>query len=283
MRRWEDMGTLQRKGNNVFRSATTGLIARYITLFIIVIMLPHVNIAPEAISPLPPSDATRTNNKNVKENASVVAVGDSTMALSNGRKMDSAGGCRHEKDNWVSLVDKGSMNISCSGATVKDTHVRVRDTIALGDKTKTVLITVGSNSFRKKETFSSLVQQIEDMTATIEEKAPGADIVFVGYLPVIAEPKCMTDRYVSTVRYINLVHKAADMVMQQVASEKGYRFVDFSSATYNICNQNSTLVRIPHTTPGAAWHTTPQGHRYITQKILDANVMGVIDDGSSTL
>ena len=198
-----------------------------------------------------------------KEN---IALGDSTMSLSNGVIENRSYGCRHERGNWVSLLENETENLSCAGAVVDDMVELAGATRAIGENTQRVFITAGSNSFRNNASMNDVVKDLLNITKVVQEKAPDAHIIFVGYT-YVPLGKCMNKNTKFDAHYINTLHVLGDYAMKKAARLSDSFFIDNSILTYNICKEDNTYVRLPGTTSGANWHTTLRGHRAIKNNV----------------
>ena len=114
---------------------------------------------------------------------------------------------------------------------------------------------------------NNVVKEMRELVAKIRSKSNDTDIVFIGYLPLIADRECLNQEEMSSSRYVDLVHRVANQAMREVANNMGYTYIDLEDMKYNMCNQDETYVRIPGTTLGTNWHTTPKGHYEIAKRI----------------
>lgn len=198
---------------------------------------------------------------------SSVAIGDSTMALSDGEISDWQNGCRHEKGNWPDMLGVEE-NISCAGADVSKVQRIAKETNTIGAVTEQVYITVGSNSFRDKQNEQDITEQTSELVEIINEKAPVANITFVGYLPSLDSTFCLKGKESKKAKELGRFHTSADKVMNSIAEETNSEFISMDNLyKFDMCNEDNTYIRLPNTTPGAAWHTTSLGHTKIVENI----------------
>ena len=203
----------------------------------------------------------------VENPAKSVALGDSTIALSNANIIDKYHGCRHEEGNWASLIGV-EKNISCAGTNAEQILKVAQETGFIGNSTESVYITAGSNSFRERHSKNETLGTLTNLVSTINKKAPHASIYFIGYLPGNDVSGCTQNKYEDTIKKLNYYHLQGNEVMSEVAFATKTNFYSMDELVNNdYCNPNKTLIRLPNTTPGATWHTTLEGHKRIADFI----------------
>lgn len=194
-----------------------------------------------------------------------VAFGDSTMSLADGDKI-SRKGCIQEKNNWVDRLPD-VVNLSCPGNSIYDTFSIIKDSNALKENPRRVLVSIGTNTLRNKgmdADISEYVQLIVDRIRSVDEDV---EIVFVGYLSVPYNAKCLKKEDKDAAKLVDEIHHKANSALKKVAKKNGIRFIDMSDLKYNICDPKKTFIRLPNTTKGTNWHTTSVGHDVIAKRI----------------
>ena len=99
-----------------------------------------------------------------------VAFGDSTMSLSDGNKI-SRKGCIQEKNNWVDRLPD-VVNLSCPGNSIYDTFSIIKDSNALKENPRRVLVSIGTNTLRNKGINTNIeeyIQLIVDRIHSVDE------------------------------------------------------------------------------------------------------------------
>lgn len=195
-----------------------------------------------------------------------VAIGDSTVAWSDGEKLgQSLGGCETEKATWADNIN--IKNMSCPGMTTRDITEMIRTHSDVIRDAETLFITAGSNDVRGDE-VGGLDAGIEMILATVKDINPQAHIIFIGYLPVYLDASCMDIKDRNSARRLYDFHRKANYAMQDAALRNSLTYIDVLHSPFDVCNPNTSYVRIPrHNTEGATWHTTSQGHRKISDTI----------------
>lgn len=225
--------------------------------------------------PNPASDLLSPADVNIPQTplnlATISAVGDSTVALGDGAWVDGPTmPCHIDRETWAEKI--GASNHGCSGKTtsqIVDLLNQHPDSIA--DAT-TVFVTAGSNDARSNQ-YNKMDKGMESIVSTIKKINSDAAIVFVGYLPVFIYNKCMDMAKENAARRLHHFHTIANHSMMDSAIRNNLTYIDMSQAAYNICSSQS-FVRLPHTTRGVDWHTTPAGHDYIAGRIKTVLKMG---------
>lgn len=194
-----------------------------------------------------------------------VAFGDSTMSLSDGNKI-SRKGCIQEKNNWVDRLPD-VVNLSCPGNSIYDTFSIIKDSNALKENPRRVLVSIGTNTLRNKGMNTNIEEYIQLIVDHIHSVDENIEIVFVGYLSVPYYSKCLKKEDKNAARTVNDLHDRANDALKKVARKNNIRFISVSDFKYNICDPKKTFIRLPHTTKGTDWHTTSIGHEVIAQRI----------------
>lgn len=203
-----------------------------------------------------------------KRSQKVVAVGDSTMSLSDGIRKKSQSPCKQEEATWVDMLGQNIANISCPGANVSDMVKEVRSSGAIGKNTKRVFISVGTNGYRRGYSTAHMTAMVEKLVREIEKKSPQAEIIFVGYTPVNYNDTCFKKGFMKEARLYDIYHQLANYSMRQVAFSHDLYFIDIDDMDYDICNNDDTILRLP-SQEGTPWHTTSYGHMRIAQRVFD--------------
>ena len=203
-----------------------------------------------------------------KRSQKVVAVGDSTMSLSDGVRKKSQSPCKQEEATWVDMLGQNVANISCPGANVSDMVKEVRSSGAIGKNTKRVFISVGTNGYRRGYSTAHMTAMVEKLVREIEKKSPQAEIIFVGYTPVSYNDTCFKKGFMKEARLYDIYHQLANYSMRQVAFSHDLYFIDIDDMDYDICNNDDTILRLP-SQEGTPWHTTSYGHMRIAQRVFD--------------
>ena len=203
-----------------------------------------------------------------KRSQKVVAVGDSTMSLSDGVRKKSKSPCKQEEATWVDMLGQNIANISCPGANVSDMLKEVRSSGAIGKNTKRVFISVGTNGYRRGYSTAHMTAMVEKLVREIEKKSPQAEIIFVGYTPVSYNDTCFKKGFMKEARLYDIYHQLANYSMRQVAFSHDLYFIDIDDMDYDICNNDDTILRLP-SQEGTPWHTTSYGHMRIAQRVFD--------------
>lgn len=217
----------------------------------------------------------------------VVAIGDSTMALSQGVEDEDQENvspnhhttlpCLRESDTWVSMLKDKTISLACPGATTKDAIDIAKNTLVLGERTKRVYVSIGSNDFKAKRTVEEITDGTQRLIDIIRQRSPESEIVFVGYT-LVPLGKCMNKNESLRARLLNSRHYKADETMKEIMSKTpNAYYVDVSELDYNICDKSQAMVRLPGTTHGALWHTTLIGHEKIAAKVNEE--IGSVDSG----
>lgn len=222
---------------------------------------------PEAEAELDRLWPVETPSGNGGEPAREVALGDSTMALADGEMADRHHGCRHEKGAWPELL--GAANLSCSGAGARIVTKLTREVSELDTRTTRVYVTVGTNSFRAGMSTDEVRRATGVLVDVISDRAPTAEVVFVGYLSVHGDAECMSERDQRVAKHVDDLHARADEVMSEVASEKGVEWIDVSGAPYPVCDGKKTYVHGSKPESGTPWHSSRAGHRYVADKVRE--------------
>ena len=203
-----------------------------------------------------------------KRSQKVVAVGDSTMSLSDGIRKKSQSPCKQEEATWVDMLGQNVANISCPGANVSDMVKEVRSSGAIGKNTKRVFISVGTNGYRRGYSTAHMTAMVQKLVREIEKKSPQAEIIFVGYTPVSYNDTCFKKGFMKEARLYDIYHQLANYSMRQVAFSHDLYFIDIDDMDYDICNNDDTILRLP-SQEGTPWHTTSYGHMRIAQRVFD--------------
>lgn len=203
-----------------------------------------------------------------KRSQKVVAVGDSTMSLSDGVRKKSKSPCKQDEATWVDMLGQNIANISCPGANVSDMLKEVRSSGAIGKNTKRVFISVGTNGYRRGYSTAHMTTMVQKLVSEIEKKSPQAEIIFVGYTPVNYNDTCFKKGFMKEARLYDIYHQLANYSMRQVAFSHDLYFIDIDDMDYDICNNDDTILRLP-SQEGTPWHTTSYGHMRIAQRVFD--------------
>lgn len=259
------------------RRTTTCLLLLFLAM-----ILPITNMlsSPSDVisSPATEGYVSGRNAETTPSNAKIVALGDSTVSLADGRLKDSIGGCKHEEGTWIDQLDIGAVSLACSGDTVRQTTNVARSTPALGDDTEMVFITVGTNSLRDSVPYSSLVRQLDRLVETVWGRAPYAEIVFVGYLPLHSNSDCKNHEQVQRSRYVDAVHLVANEALIDVADRGSIDYVDTTGHTFDMCDGEESFIHLPYTHRGTPWHTTGVGHAFIASRVAEDIDLSFADD-----
>lgn len=196
-----------------------------------------------------------------------VTLGDSTMALSEGEVADRKHGCRHEHQSWPELI--GAVNLSCSGAGARTVTGLAREADELSPETTRVYITVGTNSLRYGMNASQTHEAMVELVEVVERRAPAAEVVFVGYLTVKADPECMSERDQRVARQVDRLHIEADEIMEEVAEEVGAQWIPVDGADYPACDPGRAYIHDGAPDRGTPWHSTAAGHRYVADHVTE--------------
>ena len=195
-----------------------------------------------------------------------IAFGDSTMSLSDGNKI-SKKGCTQEKNNWVDRLPD-VVNLSCPGNSIYDTFSIVDDSNALRENPLRVFISIGTNTLRNKGMDTDIEEYLQLIVDKIRSIDSNTDIVFVGYLSIPYNSKCLNKSDKNTAKLVHSIHVKTNSALKKVALKNHIKFVDVSDFKYNICDTRKTFVRLPNTTKGTDWHTTSIGHEAIAERII---------------
>lgn len=255
-----------------YYSGMVAIILTFIILFIVGTM--SVRNIPSDIPEEEPSsglvmyDPIESVDGYYKHSQKVVAVGDSTMSLSDGVKKKSKSPCKQDEATWVDMLGQNVANISCPGANVSDMLKEVRSSGAIGKNTRRVFISVGTNGYRLGYSTAHMTAMMERLVRAIEKKSPKAEIVFVGYTPVSYNDSCFKKGFMKEARLYDIYHQLANYSMKQVAFSHELYFIDIDDMDYDICNNDDTVLRLP-SQEGTPWHTTSYGHMRIAQRVFD--------------
>ena len=137
-----------------YKKYHSGMVATICTIIILFIIVPlslrSVNVIDTSGDPDPVVyDPIENFDKHYHRSQKVVAVGDSTMSLSDGVEKKTSSSCKQEEATWVDMLGQDIANISCPGANVSDMLKEVRSSGAVGKNTKRVYISIGTNGYRK--------------------------------------------------------------------------------------------------------------------------------------
>lgn len=205
--------------------------------------------------------------KHLPRNGASVAFGDSTMSLADGVRIEDAG-CMQEENNWVDRLPD-VINMSCPGADVTRTIKIIKESTALRENPKKVLVSIGTNTMRKLGKDVELEKYVQYVVNHIRNISPESEIVFVGYLKVFSDVECLNDAEKKVAKYTDDLHIRSDEALKKVAGENNIEFVPMDDLTYDMCDSENTFVRIPNTTKGTNWHTTSKGHEAIAQRLAE--------------
>lgn len=217
-------------------------------------------------------NTANTQEEKLDANTTTIAFGDSTMSLSEGdpieqEKLSPYNPCHVETPTWVDLVGGVPTNLSCPGSHTKDALQLAEQTPLETLKPNIVFITTGSNQMRENISISDSTDTMINLVNTIKNKTPEADIIFVGYLPLKHNKKCITEEHdTKYAHHIDNIHNRADQAMREAARRTHTKFINNRNLRYNICEED-TYIRLPNTA-GTPWHTTLQGHQAIANNIL---------------
>lgn len=203
-----------------------------------------------------------------KRSQKVVAVGDSTMSLSDGVKKKSKSPCRQDEATWVDMLGQNIANISCPGANVSDMLKEVRSSGAVGKNTKRVFISVGTNGYRRGYSTAYMTGMMQRLVNEVKKKAPSSEIIFVGYTPVDYNDSCFKKGFMKEARLYDIYHQLANYSMRQVAYLNDLYFINIDDLKYDICNPSDTILRLP-SQKGTPWHTTSYGHMKIAGRVFE--------------
>lgn len=223
---------------------------------------PEVDQSPVAYDPIESFDGY------YKRSQKVVAVGDSTMSLSDGVRQKLESPCKHDEATWVDMLGQNVANISCPGANVSDMLKEVRSSGAVGKNTKRVYISIGTNGYRQGYSTEYMTEMMQKLVVEINKKSSGAEIIFVGYTPVNYNTECFQKGFMKEARLYDIYHQLANYSMRQVAYLNGLYFIDIDDFEYDICDVDNTILRLP-SQEGTPWHTTSYGHMRIAQRVFE--------------
>lgn len=200
----------------------------------------------------------------------VVALGDSTMALADGVNANSKAPCHQEASTWVDMLGQKIANLACPGASVTDMIAQVETSGAIGGTTKRVFITVGTNGYRRKNSVADMTNKVQKLVDEVRNRAPKSEIIFVGYTPIRYDThgECMSKSYEKQARNYDIYHQMGNYSMKQVAASNRLHFIPIDDIEYDICDKKNTIVWLPEQ-KGTAWHTTSYGHMLIAHRVFE--------------
>lgn len=199
--------------------------------------------------------------------AQVVTLGDSTMALVDGKPYEYYRGCRHDEGAWPSLIDSAT-NLSCGGAKADKVASIAKSTPSLNDQVSHVLITAGSNSLRYGDNIQKTESDLTDIIMTVKKKAPNADILLVGYTRVDGF-KCLRGIKKELAVNLDYEHDVANSILEKVSKEQDVDYLPVTDLHSQVCNEQEALITVPGIKEGVSWHTTARGHELIAQKVSE--------------
>lgn len=256
-----------------YKKYHSGMVATICTIIILFIIVPlslrSVNVIDTSGDPDPVVyDPIENFDKHYHRSQKVVAVGDSTMSLSDGVEKKTSSSCKQEEATWVDMLGQDIANISCPGANVSDMLKEVRSSGAIGKNTKRVYISIGTNGYRKGYSTSYMTNMMQKLVREIQKKSTDAEIIFVGYTPVNYNTVCFQKGFMKDARLYDIYHQLANYSMRQIASINDLYFIDIDDFEYDICDTRNTILRLP-SQDGTPWHTTSYGHMRIAQRVFD--------------
>lgn len=197
-----------------------------------------------------------------KKSSEIIVLGDSTAALSTSETVYNP--CKTDNTAWPSLINAHSL--ACSGSRIDKAYDIARSTPYIGQDTKYVFMTIGTNSLRSGMTTRDAAIDIQKIIDIINIKAPHAHVYLVGYLPV-HDVECLSEYERESFYELGKIHDMANISLRNAAQETSSSFISVDDFSNKICS--SPLIYPPGT--GVDWHTTPRGHDMIAQRISDVS------------
>lgn len=229
-----------------------------------------------------------------RNGSEMVAIGDSTMALApTPARPTSDNGCIHSSHNWPELVSRvlglQLADLSCAGARID--YYWKQPLHHLGDTTKLVVFSLGSNDFgtvdqlfravgkpgeqplHQRTSQADVEECLGRVLADIRRRAPHANIVVVGYLPLVNAPcpHILPHMTAREQRLIARMRSNSDKALENAAAAAG-EGVYFLSLRHVrgrdlSCPDTSFIINKGR---GVRFHYTVEGVRFIAKEVIRA-------------